>query len=248
MSLLRIFLDANSRLSARFDKRKDIALYVQYDQEVAAAIHDLPAGSIIVDLGSGRTCSFAPALNVAQDVRVVAVDISPEELAANVDVHETRVADVADELPFADNEVDLLVSRTLLEHVDGVQSAARNIARVLRPGGRTLHLLPCRYALFALVARLLPFALAKNVLHVLIPASRGVVEFDVVYDHTHPNALKRVFEAAGFREVEVECTWDQSAYFHALFPLFLVILLYQRVAEALGIKTLAAYAIVRAVR
>ncbi len=176
------------------------------------------------------------------------MDISPEELAANTTADETRVADVTQHIPFADAQVDLLVSRTLLEHVPDVQRAVGEMARVLKPGGRTMHLLPCRYALFAVVARVVPFALAKRVLHTVIPESRGVVEFDVHYDGGHPRALEQAFRAAGFTEVTVECTWDQSAYFHAFFPIFLLVLLYQRVAEALGMRILASYALVHAVR
>jgi hypothetical protein len=104
------------------------------------------------------------------------------------------------------------------------------------------------YALFAVVARIVPFDLAKRLLHTAIPESRGVVEFDVFYDHGHPQDLKRVFSSAGFREVEVECTWDQTAYFHAFFPAFLLVLLYQRLAELCRIRILASYAIVRATR
>ncbi|MDX6689005.1 MAG: hypothetical protein QOG15_462 [Solirubrobacteraceae bacterium] len=119
---------------------------------------------------------------------------------------------------------------------------------MLRPGGRSIHLLPCRYALFAIAARILPFSLAKRVLHVLLPESRGVVEFDVVYDRGHPNALEKAFRSAGFSNVEVECTWDQSAYFHPFFPAFLLVFGYQRVAQALGLKVLASYVVIRAER
>ncbi len=122
------------------------------------------------------------------------------------------------------------------------------MARVLKPGAHTLHLLPCRYALFAVIARIVPFHLAKRVLHTVIPESRGVVEFDVFYDHGDPRSLQRIFSDAGFCQVDVECTWDQASYFHAFFPLFVLILLYQRLAAACRIRVLASYVIVRAVR
>lgn len=248
MPLLRRFLDANSRLSARLDKRKDVKLYERYDADVAAAIHALARGSLVVDLGGGRHCSFAHLIQPQQDIRIVAVDVSAEELAANHFVDEVRVADVSTALPFADNEVDLLVSRTLLEHVPDVEAAVMNVARVLRPGAQTIHLVPCRYALFAIFGRIVPFPIARRMLHMLIPAARGVVEFDVVYDRAHPRALERIFHTAGFRDVRTECTWDQAAYAGAIFPIFLLVLIYQRVAEALRIRVLAAYVIVKAVR
>lgn len=248
MALLHRFLRVNSRLSARLDKRRDLALYARYDAEVVAAARALPSRAVVADLGGGARCSFADGLDEEARPRLVAVDVSADELARNTDVDEVRVADVAQGLAFADGEVDLLVSRTLLEHVADVPRAVGNIARSVRPGGRTLHLVPCRYALFAIAARVLPFGLAKRALHTMIPESSGLVEFDVFYDHCHPAALERVFREAGFDEIEVECTWDQAHYAHAFFPLFLVALAYQRIAQRAGLRCLASYALVRATR
>lgn len=248
MSLLQRFMKANRRFSARFDRREDAALYARYDDDVGQALCALPDQGIVVDVGGGRTCSFADRLPANHALTVVAVDVSAEELAANNTVDRTFVADVSKDLPFADGEVDLLVSRTLLEHVPDVDSAARAMARVLKPGGQTIHLLPCRYALFAIVARVIPFRLAKRILHTVIPESAGVVEFDVFYDRGHPRALEQAFSTAGFSQVTVECTWDQTDYFQSFFPAFLLVLLYQRLAAACRLRVLASYAIVRAVR
>ena len=248
MSLAQRFLQANRRVCERFDRRGDAALYARYDADVCRALSALPPGSLVADVGGGRTCSFAELLPARHGLTVVAVDVSADELAANTAVDRTLVADVSRHIPLADREVDLLVSRTLLEHVPDLQGAASEIARVLKPGAQTIHLLPCRYALFAIIARVVPFGLAKRVLHTLIPESKGVVEFDVFYDRSHPRALERAFAEAGFRDVTVECTWDQAAYFHAFVPAFLLVLLYQRLAEALRLRVLASYAIVRATR
>ena len=79
------------------------------------------------------------------------------ELAANGDVAETPAADVAAALPLPDASADLILSRALLEHVHGVPAAIGHMARVLQPGGVALHLVPCRYSLFGMAARLLPF-------------------------------------------------------------------------------------------
>ncbi len=248
MGLFARFLGANRRLSARFDHRKDLALYWRYDADVQDALSRIPANGLVADLGGGRTCSFASSLPPERSFTVVAVDSSEEELRANTAVDLTRVADVSRRIPFADGEVDLLVSRTLLEHVSDVGSTVHEVARVLVPGGRTIHLLPCRYAIFAIFARVVPFTLAKRVLHTMIPESRAIVEFDVVYDRGHPKALEHAFREAGFRDVNVICTYDQSAYFHAFFPAFLLVYLYQRLAEALRLRILASYAVVHAIR
>jgi SAM-dependent methyltransferase len=60
-------------------------------------------------------------------------------------------------LPFDDDSFDFVVSTQVLEHVDDHDSAFREIARVLAPGGATLHLFPPRWMPIEPHARV-PFA------------------------------------------------------------------------------------------
>lgn len=248
--MIRRFFEANRRLSSRWADRVESteAFYRDYDARVLAAASRLAPGSSIVDLGGGRQCPFAAAVDRSGGTRIVAVDLSPEELAANRDVDETRVANVAEGLPFEPGEVALLVSRTLLEHVQGVPAAIGHIGEAIGPGGRTIHLVPCRNALFALVGRFVPWRLAKPAVDLLIPSAKGVIEFEPFYDHCDPPTLERLFGQAGFSRVEVEVCWAQTDYFQAFFPAFLAVWAYQALMRRLGVCRLATYAIVDAVR
>ena len=248
--MLRRFLALNRRLSDRWSSRVESAqrFYQAYELRVADAARALPPGSAVVDLGGGRSCAFADAVDRSSGTRIIAVDISQTELAANTDVDEARVADVAQGLPFADGEVSLLVSRTLLEHVQGVPSAIHNIGRVMAPGGRTIHLIPCRHALFATAGRLIPWGVAKPAIDVLFPSAKSAIAFEPFYDHCDPQTLERLLREAGFSKVRVDVSWAQTDYFQAIFPLFLVVWAYQALMRALNVRRLAAYAIVDAVR
>jgi ubiquinone/menaquinone biosynthesis C-methylase UbiE len=226
----------------------DQPFWRRFERAVRDALGEVPDGGTFVDLGGGRSCVYASAVPRDRGVRLVAVDISAEELAHNADADVTMVADVARALPFSDGEVDLLVSRVVLEHVDGVPAAIANIHRVLKPGGRTIHFVPGRYATFALAARLLPFKPLLRLLHFAIPGSVGVVEFDVYYDQTDPVALERLFRAAGFREVTVTWTSAQADYFKSFLPAYVLVAAYQTVVRALGLRRLAAYVMVDARR
>jgi ubiquinone/menaquinone biosynthesis C-methylase UbiE len=240
----------NRRLSRRFDPRVESTdrFYRDYDALVVDAAHSLDPGSAIVDLGGGRYCPFASEVDRSRGIRIVAVDVSQAELDANETVDETRLANVAEGLPFRDGEVSLLVSRTLLEHVKGVPAAIGHIGRVVAPGGCTIHLVPCRNALFALAARAIPWRIAKPALDRLVPAAKGVVEFEPYYDSCEPDELERLFREAGFSKVEVWVCWGQTGYFEAFFPAFLAVWAYQALMRRLGIRRLAAYAVVEAVR
>jgi hypothetical protein len=95
--------------------------------------------------------------------------------------------------------------------VGDVVRGGHNMARVLRPGGVALHLLPARYALFAIAARMLPFKPLIGLLHRVMPWTIDQVEFDVFYDHGHPVTMDRVFRRAGFQHVEIEVVWGSRA-------------------------------------
>jgi ubiquinone/menaquinone biosynthesis C-methylase UbiE len=248
----RAFVDANVRLSRRLARalsiESDKPFWQRFEREAGEALVALPPGATAIDLGGGRRCVYAGAVPPGSAVRLVAVDVSAEELALNRDVDETVVADVAQRLPFADGSVDLILSRTVLEHVPDVPAAAREMARVTRPGGVSLHFLPCRYSLFGLAARLLPFEALLRLLHAVSPGTRGQVEFEVHYDRCHPAAIAPVFGRAGFRRVSVEPCWAQAGYFEPAPPLFLAVGLYDRALRRLGLRRLASYMIVRAQR
>ena len=199
------------------------------------------------DVGGGRTCSYAHLLP-SDRARLVAVDVSAEELALNEEADETRQADVTTGLPFADGELSFLSSRAVMEHLPDVGSFLGHAHRVLAPGGRTIHLFPGRYALFALAARLLPFDPLKWLLHRVYPHTHEVVEFEVFYDRCQPGAFEALLRSQGFDEIEVRVSFNQTDYAAALLPAFVLVAGYELVVRALGLRDLAAYVLVTARR
>jgi len=103
----------------------------------------LPAGSVVLDVGTGP--GRVPRLIAAAcpTVEVEGVDLSPEMITRATSTANTtstsnlrfRVGDVA-ALPFADNSVDLVVSTLSLHHWDDPAAGLNEIVRVLAPGGQ----------------------------------------------------------------------------------------------------------------
>jgi SAM-dependent methyltransferase len=251
-TVLRKVIDLNVRLSRATERRlhlpTDKTLWQQFEDEAATLIGGLADGATVLDLGGGRRCVYAGAVHPPGRVKLVAVDISPEELALNTDVSETYVADVTSGIPVPTGSVDLILSRALLEHVSDVPAAIRHMARVLAPGGVALHLVPCRYSLFGTVARLLPLGPTVSIMTRVMPWAHGDVGFPVHYDRCYPQALEREFRAAGFFDVRSWTTWAQPGYFEAAYPLFLLYACYEFVVRHLGARRLAAYTVLKAVR
>ncbi|MCE2399595.1 class I SAM-dependent methyltransferase [Candidatus Poribacteria bacterium] len=96
-----------------------------------------PSGSNILDLGCGNGIS-ARLLNQA-DYDVVGTDISPLflEEARNWENPKLRyqVCDVL-ELPFDNESFDVICSNELIEHLPDVETALKEMGRVVRKGGK----------------------------------------------------------------------------------------------------------------
>jgi SAM-dependent methyltransferase len=247
VAVLSRFFELNRRLSSRVDEKLNPDngdLHRSFLRAAETDLQSLPPGAVVVDLGGGRRCAYIHAVPQDRAIRLVAVDISPEELAANQDVTETRVADLAESLPFEDAEVDLILSQCCLEHVDGVPRAAQHMFRVLKPGGKAILFMPCRYSTFGVAARVLPFGPLLKLLHFVSPDTVGTVEFDVHYDHCYPKAIESVMRDAGFRNVTVDATHISTDYFFPLFPLYLLVWAYEFLVRLLDARSLMAYMMV----
>ena len=112
------------------------------------ATASLREGETVVDLGSGGGLDvFLAAVKVGPTGRAIGIDMTPEmiELArrnaergnngepfANVEFHLSTI----DKLPLADNSVDCVISNCVINLAPDKPAVFREIARVLKPGGR----------------------------------------------------------------------------------------------------------------
>lgn len=112
------------------------------------AIASLRPGEVVLDLGSGGGFDcFIAGPRVGTTGRVIGVDMTPQMLAkakANIapyrkasglDNVEFRLGEI-ENLPIADQSVDVVISNCVLNLSPDKPRVWREIARVLRPGGR----------------------------------------------------------------------------------------------------------------
>ena len=242
-SAARTFMRGNKRVSLAIEHHLPQAktnLHAEYSQTVAEYLSLLPSGAVVVDVGGGKKCDFARYRAPGSGVKLVAVDVSAEELALNVDVDEKVVADASERLPFADEEVDLIASHSVIEHLHDSEAFIRESARVLKRGGLFINMLPSRFAPFALANRLMPRALSRRLLGVLIPGSEGKLGFPAFYDRTYPSAMRKVVAQSGFEIVELRVGYYQAEYFDFFVPLYLLNAAYELIASSLHLENLAA--------
>jgi SAM-dependent methyltransferase len=108
------------------------------------ATANLRAGEVVVDLGSGGGLDvFLAAKKVGPTGKAIGIDMTPEMLARaranaerqgleNVEFHEATI----DKLPLPDASVDCVISNCVINLAPDKQAVFREIARVLKSGGR----------------------------------------------------------------------------------------------------------------
>ncbi|HPO13833.1 MAG TPA: methyltransferase domain-containing protein [Candidatus Hydrogenedentes bacterium] len=247
--MLRAFIRMNQRCCAWLEPHLPTARRHTYKiyTEVAAEHANRPEVRLAVDIGGGKTCAYVPATAARQDLRIIAIDISPAELRHNHDVNARMVSDVTCGLPLRDASVDLMTSRSVLEHLTNLEAFLREAQRIMRPGGYFIHWIPCKFAPFALINQALPNWLAKKVLYYIEPDVQGICGFPAKYDRCYPAALRRLLDAAGFEIISLKPSYFQR-YFSFFVPLFLMNALYELILQGLGAENLCAHALIVARR
>lgn len=112
------------------------------------ALANLREGETVVDLGSGGGLDvFLAAAKIGPTGRAIGIDMTPEMVErarrnaesgnngkpfANVEFHLAKI----DKLPLPDNSVDCVISNCVINLAPDKQAVFREIARVLKPGGR----------------------------------------------------------------------------------------------------------------
>lgn len=215
----------------------------RYIELVAEKANGIP-GPVIVDLGAGRQCLFAPLLDNANHARIIGIDISDEGMAHNDALDEKLVAHAEEALPLADASADLVVSMSALEHIPRLETTFREVHRVLKPGGWTIHVFPSRNAPFSLLNRLLPQSVTRRLLRALIPGSEGIQGFPAHYDHCSAGEMEQLLDETGFTVEQTEWSSYQSDYYAFFLPFYLVSLAYDRIVQALRLRPLAATVVI----
>ncbi len=243
MKIVRSFISLNQKACSRIESflphsKPDLTQF--YDDLVSDLIN-LEKFQVVADLGSGRAISYAS--KIKSKTQIVAIDNSEEELKFNKIAAKKIVADLNSLIPLQKKSVDLLTSRYLLEHLENPNSAFKNMSQVLTKNGKIIHLFSTKNAPFAILNRLLPNFLSKNLLLWLVPGSKDIRGFKTHYKLNHTNLLK-LLKKNGFKVDKVYLSFYQSRYFAFFLPLYLLAVLYELTIYKLNLRNLASYIIV----
>lgn len=110
---------------------------------------DLPARARVLDVGCGTGANASVLSSGGR--RVAGVDVAALALSlGRADSHTTRLRADGRALPFLDQAFDLVCALDVLEHLDDDAATARELRRVLRPGGVLVVFVPALRLLWGL--------------------------------------------------------------------------------------------------
>ena len=122
-----------------------------------------------------------------------------------------------DSLPTS-RRYDWVFCLNTLEHVKDAEKSLANACGMIKDGGVLYLKVPCRFALFAQVNRLLPEVFKTRLLHFIFPEKIGD-GFPAYYDKCSVSEFEHIITSQGFRIVDRHLiTW--SSYFTFFFPLY----------------------------
>lgn len=205
-------------------------------------------GQTIVDVGGGRSFCLNEDDSRNVNAKIYTVDISVDEIKINELTKGRIISDVTQGMPFKEDKIDLIVSRSVLEHLQDVESFVAHSGKVLRANGVFIHLFPSRFAPFAIINQLLPKRLTKKILYLLVSGSRGRCGFRAFYNKCYYKAFLDLLKKHNFKVVDVHLGYYQSRYFSFFAPLYIISIIYEMAAMCFKAKNLAAYTLVVARR
>ncbi len=121
-----------------------------FERQVVATLRS--TDEALLDAGCGRT---TPVLRRFQGKvkRLIGADLVEfTDVPEGIETYNANLA----HLPLADASVDVIMSRSVFEHLDDPDAVYRELARVLRPGGRVVFLTANLWDYGTMVARLVP--------------------------------------------------------------------------------------------
>jgi len=132
--------------------------------------------------------------------------------------------------------VDMIVSRTLLEHVRDNQASARSMFGALNAGGVMHHYVPSKWHPYSIVLRVVGHDLQRRILSLLRPDAMSVAGYAAFFDYCSPGDMSALFERQGFKNISVRPSYNGKDYFVSFLPAFVLVSLFEAFCRVLNLR------------
>jgi len=239
--MIRWFININTWLCDKIENllpTKFTRSLLHLHELTAARIMSERPAQMIVDIGGGHLCPFAEHARNDPDTKVLSVDILHSQLLNNAVADYRVAADVCQGIPLANESCDIMVTRSVIEHLNDNESFIQDSMRVLKENGYCIHVFPCKFAPFAIFNQIIPNKIAQRMLNYIFPQWKEEVGFKAYYNKTYYPAFINLLKKSGFKIEELHIRYYQSIYYKFFLPLYLIFLVYDLTLWILRIKPL----------
>jgi SAM-dependent methyltransferase len=210
-----------------------------YLHELAAArLVGGDEGLKVLDMGGGHMTPFAKHRH-SRSIFLVGADILWDQVRNNREIDAGLVCDACEALPFRDASFDLVATRSVLEHLHDNATFVAECSRILKTGGRAIHVFPTRRTPFAMLNRIIPNSVVRWAMHTFFPQWADECGFRAYYDVCGYPEMTRLHLKNGFTVEELHLRYYQSIYFKPFLPIYLVSLAYDLVLWAIDVRWLS---------
>ena len=224
------------------DRQKCVALYERY--YAGRKFHDtvyreliakyLKPGSRLLDAGCGRYLRFSRELTGV--ARVVGIDLEREFDTDNSAAPFAVRGDIG-ALPFESGVFDMVIARSVVEHLTDPPRVFREFFRILRPGGHVVLITPNKFDYVSLIAAVTPYSFHRFIVSRIFQVPEDDV-FPTAYRANTPAAMRRAMASAGLIERERDTINHYPAYLMFSPVLFRLGVAYERLTARPSLRML----------
>lgn len=138
----------------------------------------------------------------------------------------------AEQLPFADEQFDLVCAEYLLEHVEDPSAVLKEVHRVLAPGGRLVLVTPNLWSYKFIISAITPYSFHKWLGQYRYRRAVEEDMFPTLYRFNTLPQIKKIIKSSGFQGMELNFLSNGPTWFRGMPVLFELGCIYHKLIEA----------------
>lgn len=212
----------SQKLKNRFYRNEEHP-YVLFEDAIRALIRP---NDTILDAGCGRS---APVLRKFKNIAgsLIGVDlVDPRDVGVGIDYYNADLRSI----PIPSSSVDLVISRSVFEHLTDPDGVYKEMYRVLKPGGRLVFLTANAWDYGTVMAKLVPNQFHSRIVR-YVEGRAEEDTFPTAFKTNSKSAVKKLASAHGFQIARFQYLGQYPSYFMFNGPLFLLGIGYERLTR-----------------